>query len=202
MMQRFAFILVLSLALLQCAAAESNLRASTSNHAASSQRRELSWWGNLANLLHPRHNGSGGNGGGGSSSSYSGSGSDSSYSDSASASSYYSDGSGSVSAATSSGSGSGSGGDGSGVEQSNYLENGDGNGSMSTTGIETAAPWLFIAVALVAAAVGTAFMVNRKKLQQRSAAESLSGKQTTKGPAVFVEIASVPTGSYTAPQEV
>jgi len=57
MMQRFAILLLLSLSAIQCASAESTTSAlrTTSNHAASHQRRELAvsdWWYTLLNALH------------------------------------------------------------------------------------------------------------------------------------------------------
>eukprot|EP00571_Detonula_confervacea_P016246 CAMPEP_0172298458 /NCGR_PEP_ID=MMETSP1058-20130122/1107_1 /TAXON_ID=83371 /ORGANISM="Detonula confervacea, Strain CCMP 353" /LENGTH=348 /DNA_ID=CAMNT_0013007733 /DNA_START=108 /DNA_END=1154 /DNA_ORIENTATION=- len=57
MMQRFAILLLLSLSAIQCASAESTTSAlrTTSNHAASHQRRELAvsdWWYTFLNALH------------------------------------------------------------------------------------------------------------------------------------------------------
>ena len=52
MMQRFIFILLLSLSAIQCGViAESNLRSSS----VSNQRRELSWWNMFLMLLGPPH---------------------------------------------------------------------------------------------------------------------------------------------------
>jgi len=185
-----------------CAAGESNLRAGTPNYAASSQHRELSWWGNIFYALHPgpKHHASSSSVSGGDVSDEVAA--DESVSDSSVS---YSDGSDSdgsdntVSASTSS--------VGATEAQANYLvenendENGMVNGSSKAANV-----WIFIVGALFAAAVGTAFMTDReRRRRQQDAAQPLAGsrkkQRRNKGTPAFVEIATVQTGSYAAPQE-
>lgn len=179
MMHRFVFILALSLSLALCAAGDANLGADIPNHAvaSSSQRRELSFWSNIFDALHPlkKH--------GQSSSSSSGSTTGSNTSGTADSNTDgTTDGTTDEVSATTSTT----------EEVTSYLENdGAADNSMGNSG-SSGTSWLIGMVAAVAAAVGVAFAVNKKKLQCRNSAKPLVSE--------FVEITSVQVGNYTAPQ--
>lgn len=164
MMQRFIFILLLSISAIQCGViAESNLRSSS----VSNQRRELSWWNMFLMHLgppHPHHhsssssNGNSNNNDGGSGGEMtSQSGSDETTS---SVQSQYAE------TTDSSSSSSGSSGYGVFEDVAKYFSNGgdsaNGSAGISIDSTSAANVFMFAAAALVAGLVGAALVVMRK----------------------------------------
>ena len=161
MMQRFIFILLLSLSAIQCGVtAESNLRSSS----VSSQRRELSWWNMFLMHIgpHPNHHHSSSNSNGNSNNNDGGSGGDmSSQSGSdettSSVQSQY---------AETTDSSSGSSGYGVFEDVAKYFSNGgdsaNGSAGISIDSTSAANVFMFAAAALVAGLVGAALVVMRK----------------------------------------
>ena len=157
-MQRFIFILLLSLSAIQCGVtAESNLRSTS----ISNQRRELSWWNTFLMRLgppHPHHRNNSNNNNdssGGDVSSQSGS-----DETTASVQSQYAE------TTDSSSSSSGSSGYGVFEDVAKYFSNGgdsaNGSAGISIDSTSAANVFMFAAAALVAGLVGAALVVMRK----------------------------------------
>ena len=162
MMQRFIFILLLSLSAIQCGViAESNLRSTS----ISNQRRELSWWNTFLMLLgppHPHHHSSNSNNSNNNNDSSGGDVSSQSGSDETTASvqSQYAE------TTDSSSSSSGSSGYGVFEDVAKYFSNGgdsaNGSAGISIDSTSAANVFMFAAAALVAGLVGAALVVMRK----------------------------------------
>ena len=161
-MQRFIFILLLSLSAIQCGVtAESNLRSSS----VASQRRELSWWNMFLMHLgpHPHHHSSSSSNNSNNNNDSSGgemssqSGSDET---TASVQSQYAE------TTDSSSSSSGSSGYGVFEDVAKYFSNGgdsaNGSAGISIDSTSAANVFMFAAAALVAGLVGAALVVMRK----------------------------------------
>jgi len=160
-MQRFIFILLLSLSAIQCGViAESNLRSTS----ISNQRRELSWWNTF--LMHlggpPHHHHSSSNGNNNNNDNSGGDVSSQSGSDETTASvqSQYAE------TTDSSNGSSGSSGYGVFEDVAKYFSNGgdsaNGSAGISIDSTSAANVFMFAAAALVAGLVGAALVVMRK----------------------------------------